>query len=84
MNRTERRRADAINRNRLRDHKPHQDWVADKAEQPAIDLSGNSLRLEPCVYHMIIRHEDWCHYWDGDACDCDPLITLHKDTTGKG
>jgi hypothetical protein len=82
MNRAERRRADAINRNRLRDHKPYQDWVAGLEQMPIVSL--DAPKLEPCVYHMIIRHEDWCHYWDGDACDCDPLVTLHKDTTAKG
>jgi hypothetical protein len=76
MNRQERRRAAAIARTRTRDNKPYHNWVADLVHrQPALPLDALERGK---AYHLVFQHEDWCDYWDGGACDCDPLVTLHE------
>jgi hypothetical protein len=29
------------------------------------------------VYHLVIAHHDWCAFYEGGECNCDPVITRH-------
>jgi len=29
------------------------------------------------VYHTVMQHDDWCAFYDGKECNCNPIITRH-------
>lgn len=31
------------------------------------------------VYHMVVFHDDWCAFYGGGGCNCDPIITKHVE-----
>jgi hypothetical protein len=36
----------------------------------------NGVMDEPTAALANVRHDDWCRYWKGGACNCDPYITM--------
>lgn len=31
------------------------------------------------VYHLVTQHDDWCSYFTGAECNCNPIITRHVE-----
>jgi len=69
MNRQERRRRAAINR----ENKFVEDYVRHLPEV------GFEALGKPGVCHMVCYHDDWCRIYDGEACNCDPHVRLFAE-----
>ncbi len=42
-------------------------------------LSSGQLPIRPgTVTHVEVLHDDWCAFWQGGVCDCEPEIRLHE------
>jgi hypothetical protein len=68
MNQHERRRERKLNR----ENKFYSGYVA---HLPRVPIDGP---LEPGrVYHMVFHHDEWCAFYDGRPCNCNPIITRH-------
>lgn len=53
-----------------------------------MSAGGNYMRgvleivadLEPGSANVVtILHDDWCGYWTGQRCDCDPEFTVRPE-----
>lgn len=70
MNRHERRRARRIDKDK--ETKFFNDYVA---HLPRVPLNEPLERGR--VYHMVVAHDDWCAFYGGGECNCNPEITQH-------
>ncbi len=32
----------------------------------------------PGLYHATVYHDEWCSYWSGGFCDCQPHILVRR------
>jgi hypothetical protein len=31
------------------------------------------------LFHIVVQHDGWCAFYDGDECNCDPIVTRHVE-----
>jgi Fe-S-cluster containining protein len=70
MNRHDRRRARKMDR----ENKFYEGYVRGL---PRVPLDAPLERGR--VYHLVVQHDSWCAFYDGQECNCDPIITKHEE-----
>ena len=61
-----------------------------RAKKGHTDFYNKYVKHLPCVpldvpmergkvYHHIVHHDDWCAFYSGEACNCNPIITRHVE-----
>jgi hypothetical protein len=50
----------------------YQDYIK---HLPAVPLDTPLERGK--LYHTVMQHDDWCAFYSGAACNCNPIITRH-------
>jgi len=44
-----------------------------------------SLRLGAgSVTHVFVAHDDWCRFWSGARCNCQPELRVYRDASRPG
>jgi hypothetical protein len=72
MNRHERRRAAA------RTRKAHNSFYGRYVQHlPQVPLDAPLERGR--VHHLVCFHDDWCAFYEGKDCNCNPIITRHAE-----
>jgi hypothetical protein len=31
------------------------------------------------LLHLVVHHDDWCAFYDGQACNCNPTYSIHTE-----
>jgi hypothetical protein len=70
MNRHQRRRARRI----AHHNKFYRNYVRHLPRLP-IDAPLERGR----VYHMVFHHDEWCAFYSGAPCNCNPIISRHAE-----
>jgi hypothetical protein len=48
------------------------------ARLPQVPLDAAPLERGR-VYHRVIQHDEWCAYFRGKKCNCDPIVSRHVE-----